>query len=83
MSEYNLIFLMVKGENASARPVFQTSASSKETVPPVVSGRSPRAQPQPLPSIIPRRKNFLPLKRVYGEPRKTLIVGNMRRPLPN
>ncbi|QHV00176.1 J domain-containing protein [Synechocystis sp. CACIAM 05] len=50
VSEYNLIFLMVKGENASARPVFQTSASSKETVPPVVSGRSPQG-PTPTPPI--------------------------------
>ncbi|MBE9203669.1 J domain-containing protein [Synechocystis salina LEGE 06099] len=47
VSEYNLIFLMVKGENASARPVFQTSVSSKETVPPVpvVPGRSPQTPP--------------------------------------
>ncbi|AGF51934.1 sll1384 [Synechocystis sp. PCC 6803] len=50
VSEYNLIFLMVKGENASARPVFQTIASSKETVPPVVSGRSPQG-PTPTPPI--------------------------------
>ncbi|MBE9174798.1 J domain-containing protein [Synechocystis salina LEGE 06155] len=49
VSEYNLIFLMVKGENTSARTVFQTSVSPQETVPPVVPGRSPRGQPSPSP----------------------------------
>lgn len=52
VSEYNLIFLMVKGENVSARPVFQTSVSSKETVPPVVPGRSPQGQTPTSPSPI-------------------------------
>ncbi|WP_228025752.1 tetratricopeptide repeat protein [Synechocystis salina] len=63
VSEYNLIFLMVKGENASARPVFQTSVSSKETVPPVVPGRSPQetsspVNPSPVEDLSPFEKSL-------------------------
>ncbi len=42
LSEYNLIFLMVKGENATAQKTYQKVAPPKETVPPVAKGQSPQ-----------------------------------------
>ncbi|AIE72640.1 MULTISPECIES: J domain-containing protein [unclassified Synechocystis] len=44
LSEYNLIFLMVKGEIGSSPPVYQKSVSPKETLTPVALERSPQAQ---------------------------------------
>lgn len=50
LSEYNLIFLMVKGETASSRPIYQKSIPAKETVPPQ---QQPIATPQKNPTIPP------------------------------
>lgn len=49
LSEYNLIFLMVKGENTSKRAVYQKTIPPTETVSSMDQGQSPQQRPTPTP----------------------------------
>jgi len=73
LSEYNLIFLMVKGELSSARQVYQKTVPPQESVPAMAQGRSGRdplrgmpqpqgATPQKNPTV-PPAENISPLEK--------------------